>query len=137
MNYNIRDASKNDIELLKEYKRHSIFDYTDNLSDGEIKRINDYIENNLNLDEYKIIIVNDNIIGAYLVTDEHLLDEIYIEEYWRNQGIGSSIIKDLIKEYKTLNLWVYKNNKAVKLYESLGFKIEKITDSRYYMVYYQ
>ncbi len=137
MNYNIRDASKNDIELLKEYKRHSIFDYTDDLSDGEIKRINDYIENNLNINKYKIVIVNDNIIGAYLVTDEHLLNEIYIEEYWRNQGIGSSIIKDLIKEYKTLNLWVYKNNKAIKLYESLGFKIEKITDSRYYMVYYQ
>ena len=76
------------------------------------------------------------IIGSFLIKeiDEGiLLDEIYIEEEYRNMGITSSIINDL-KINDNIYLWVYKeNNVAIDLYKKLGFNIIEETNSRYYM----
>lgn len=137
MEYTLRKATIDDYDLLKDYKRHSIFDYAVSLSDEEIKRINEYIDNNFDPDAYVIILIDKNVAGAYLVdtTDGNLLDEIYIEKPYRKKGLGSSILKELIKEYPNLSLWVYKENSAVNLYRSLGFKIDQETDTRYHMIY--
>ena len=66
-----------------------------------------------------------------------LLDEIFIEEQYRNKGIGTSIIKDVVSKSKSnVYLWVYKDNiKASNLYNKIGFNIKEETDSRYYMEY--
>ena len=51
------------------------------------------------LTDYKIIMCNKNKVGCLLVTkkdDGVILDEIYLEEY-RNKGIGTDIIKNILK----------------------------------------
>lgn len=135
MKYFLRKANENDYELLKSYKRHSIFDYAHDLDPKEEKRINDYIEGNLKCDDYVIIYNDEDVMGAYLVDDEkHLLDEIYIEEKYRHQGLGSILIKEMLNKDQELCLWVYKENKnAIRLYESLGFKVQQETDTRLFM----
>lgn len=69
------------------------------------------------------------------IDDGLLLDEIFIEKEYRNNGIGSSIIKNYVLDNDdNIYLWVYKDNiKAFNLYKKLGFKIKEETNSRYYM----
>lgn len=141
-NYRLKNASSNDIERIKYYKLKTIVDYANNLSDEEMKEIENYIgESVLSLiNDYKNIIFNNKIIGSFLVKniDEGLLlDEIFIEKEYRNMGFGSSIINELILEnHNNIYLWVYKNNvKALMLYQELGFTLKDETDSRYYMEY--
>ena len=65
-----------------------------------------------------------------------LIDEIYLEEDYRNQGIGTSCLKQLLQKYSTLYLWVYKlNYQAISLYQKLGFRIIMKTKIRHYMKY--
>ena len=141
MNYKLIKSAYTDIEKLIEYKKRTIFEYAKDLPEDEINRINNYVENNVPklLNDYLNIIVGNKVIGCLLLTDKDdgkLLDEIYLEEEYRNKGIGTDIIKNVIKENDIIYLWVYKeNNKAISLYKSLGFTVIEETDSRYYMKY--
>ena len=63
-----------------------------------------------------------------------MLDEIFIEVEYRNLGIGTSIISDIISKNECVYLWVYKENiKAISLYRKLGFNVIDETEERYYM----
>ena len=91
--------------------------------------------------DYYNIVLDDKIIGSILLKDIQegkIIDEIYIEKEFRNNGIGTDIIMKVVKKSnnKNIYLWVYKENiKAVSLYKRLGFKIIDETESRYYMEY--
>ena len=141
MNYKLVKSSINDIDILIKYKKETIFEYAKNLSNEEIDRINNYVTNNIpkELNNYNNIVINNKIIGCLLITnidDGILLDEIYLEEEYRNKGIGTSIIKNIIDNNSNIYLWVYKLNKqAINLYKKLGFIIIDETDTRYYMNY--
>ena len=141
MNYELVKSSFDDIERLIKYKKDTIYAYADNLSNDEIKEIDSYVSTNvpLFLNDYFNIVSDGKIIGCVLLTDMDdgkLLDEIYLEEDYRGKGIGSDIIKNILKENSVLYLWVYKANvKAISLYKRLGFVVINETDSRYYMKY--
>ena len=141
MNYKLIKSSSKDIEKLIEYKKRTIFEYAKDLPDDEINKINNYVKNNFPklLNDYSNIIVDNKVIGCLLLTnkdDNILLDEIYIEQEYRNKGIGTDIIKNVINENDIIYLWVYKENvKAISLYKKLGFNVIDETDSRYYMKY--
>ena len=141
MKYELINSSKNDIERLIKYKKETIYEFANNLSEEEINRINNYIITNVPklLDNYLNIVINNKVIGCVLITnkdDGKLLDEIKKKKKFRNKGIGTSIIKDIIRENSIVYLWVYKENKqAISLYKKLGFKVIDETDSRYYMKY--
>lgn len=141
MNYRLINATKNDIPKLIDYKLKKIFDYAENLSLEEIKQINYYVKSNVpkEIDNYKLICINDKKVGCVLITNKDngiLLDEIYLEEKYRNKGIGTSIIKEILSNNSIVYLWVYKlNTKALSLYKKLGFNIIEKTETRYYMKY--
>ena len=143
MNYELVESSPNDIQRLIEYEKKTIYEYAKDLSNDEINRINSYVENDVPklLNNYFNIIVDNKIIGCLLLTekdDGKLLDELYIEENYRNKGIGSDIIKNIIKENDIIYLWVYKKNvKAISLYKRLGFNVIEETQFRYHMKYFK
>jgi len=138
MEYKLVNATSKNIKLLKEYKLKTILDYATDLTEEELNKIKNYIDSNLDMNTYKLIINEDNIIGCVCLKeyqDGYMLDEIYLENEYRNLGIGTKIIKDIIKFKKTY-LWVYKENKiAFNLYTKLGFKIIDKTDTRYFMLF--
>jgi len=141
MEYKLVKSTKDDLDKIIEYKKQTIFDFADNLSQDEIDKINNYVKTTVPelIEDYYKILVNGNIIGCLLITDKDdgkLLDEIYLEEEYRNQGIGTGIIVSILNQNKIVYLWVYKaNTNAIKLYERLGFKVIEETDTRYYMKY--
>ncbi len=140
--YKLERASIKDIERIKKYKLNTIFEYAKDLDTEEVEKINNYVNKTISkqIFEYKNIILNNIIVGSFLITknkDGLLLDEIFLEEQYRNKGIGTTIIKDVVsKANNNVYLWVYKDNiKAVNLYNKLGFNVKEKTDSRYYMEY--
>lgn len=143
MKYELVNATNEDIEYVKQAKLYSIFNYADNLPKEEVLKINKYVENNIPIEifDYKIVKSDNKKIGCLLVTkkdDDTFLDEIYLEEEYRNKGIGTSIIKDILKTNSTVYLWVYKKNiNAISLYKKMNFEILNETENRYYMKYSQ
>jgi len=141
MIYKLEKSSDKDIDRLIFYKKKNIYEYANNLSKDEMDRINNYVNNNVLqlIGNYCNIVVDDKVIGCLLLTDQDdgkLLDEIYLEEEYRNKGIGTDIIKKVIYDNDIVYLWVYKENKrAVSLYKKLGFNVIEETESRFYMKY--
>ena len=139
--YSLKQATKKDIELLIKYKLSTILDYAKDLSKNELTKIKNYVSNNVpkEINDYKLVVVNDNVVGSILVSNYEygiLLDEIYLEENYRNLGIGSDLIKKVLNNNKIVYLWVYKDNiKALNLYKKLGFHILEETETRYKMFY--
>ena len=141
MNYKLIKSSSDDIEKLINYKKKIIYEYAKDLSESEINDINNYVEDKVPklINNYFNIVVDDKIVGCLLLTDIDdgiLLDEIFLEEEYRNKGIGTDIIKNVISNNAIIYLWVYKENlKAVSLYKKLDFNVIEETESRYYMKY--
>ena len=141
MEYKLLKSSSNDVNRLIEYKKRTIYEYAKDLSDEEINKINRYITSEVPklINVYCNIMVDNKIIGCLLLTnkdDGKLLDEIYLEKVYRNKGIGTKIIRDILSNNDIVYLWVYKkNDKAISLYRKLGFNVIEETESRYYMKY--
>ena len=141
MKYNLINAISNDIYYIKKSKLYNIFTYADDLPKDEVMRINNYVDEHIPVEitDYKIIMCNKNKVGCLLVAkkeDGAILDEIYLEEEYRNKGIGTDIIKNILKINPIVYLWVYKKNiKAISLYKKMKFKIINKTENRYYMKY--
>ena len=75
---------------------------------------------------YKMIVIDDKIFGCVRVIEHEdgvLLDELFIEEEFRNNGIGSSILKDILRENPLIYLL------------KLGFKVIKEEEMREFMKY--
>lgn len=138
LKYKLENAINDDINLIIKYKLNSITEYVNNLSKD---KISNYVNNNIpkQINDYKVIKVDNKIIGCLLVTDHLdgiLLDEIFIEEKYRNNGIGSDIIKGILSKNDNVYLWVYKRNiNAYALYKKFGFYTIEETENRFFMKY--
>lgn len=88
--------------------------------------------------ENSIILIAGEPVGRILVdrTEETIrLIDIAILTEFRNRGLGSSLIRNLIDEaaavQKPLQLSVYKSNPALRLYDRLGFS--KVVEEALYI----
>ena len=77
----------------------------------------------------RIILLNGRPVGRMMVDRSEtaiLLRDIALLTEYRNTGIGSRLIKDLMKEAtpagKPIELHVFASSPAVRLYERLGFR---------------
>lgn len=137
--YELVDSTSNDIQNIIDYKCDNIFMYDYDLNDEEKGRIRKYVENDIlvELDNFKMIKVEDILVGTVGVIDYEdgkMIDEIFILEEYRNRGIGTDIINNILNKNNKVYLWVYIDNvRAVKLYKRLGFKVIEETDKRYFM----
>ena len=81
------------------------------------------------VDEIRIIMLNGKDVGWIQVSHtekEFCLDQVHLLECARDQGIGTTLIKDTIAEAaahnKNVSLSLVKGNRAIRLYERLGFR---------------
>ncbi|MFX0208486.1 MAG: GNAT family N-acetyltransferase, partial [Candidatus Hodarchaeota archaeon] len=93
-------------------------------------------------EKYHIIQQKGEDIGCMSIEEQNnkiILNIIEISPEYQNKGIGSKLIRDLIKrgsqEKKTIELQVFKvNQRAFKLYKKLGFKLVAETETHYQMI---
>ena len=139
--YYLLKATSKDIAKLIQYKLASILDYDKEITPEEKESITNFVKKSIpnQINDYKAIEIDNKIIGCLYLEpyqDGILLNEIYLEEDYRNQGIGTDIIKNILQNNSKIYLWVYKENKkALKLYQSLNFTIKETEEKRYLMVF--
>lgn len=157
MNYIIRPLKQPEIYVLSDFLYEAIFqkDNTIPLPKEIINKpeLNIFIKDFGKLDDYCLVAEADNkIIGA--VWSRVLFGEIKgygnidsttpelaisIYKQYRNKGIGTELMKGILKllkekGYKRVSLSVQKDNYAVKIYKAVGFKTFKETEEEYIMV---
>jgi ribosomal protein S18 acetylase RimI-like enzyme len=79
-------------------------------------------------------------VGFYSIEpegDKFFLRRFFVSKEYRNLGIGSAVIGNLLSEFQAIdeNLWlaVFKGNPAKKLYLKHGFEMLKTTQQYEYM----
>ena len=72
-----------------------------------------------------MILVDQIPVGRMILDEQqdsiHLVDISILPEF-RNRGIGSQVLRELISRGKPVNLMVRNENRAHRLYERLGFE---------------
>lgn len=139
-----RNAEENDVDLLLDMKLDIILnnELTLKMNKNELEKTVLEAEEQIreNIQDYQIILENAKEIGLVCIVDygeAKLIDTIYIIQEYRNKGIGTYTIKEIIKNnYKPIYLWVDKINEIlIKLCKNVGFIIEEDLENRYYMKY--
>ncbi|MDD6467228.1 MAG: GNAT family N-acetyltransferase [Erysipelotrichaceae bacterium] len=82
----------------------------------------DYIDNP---DKLKNIwVYDDEFVKGMIHIEENQIVELYVDTFFENQGIGSSLIEFAVEQMKCDYLWVLaKNSKAIHFYERHGFAL--------------
>lgn len=157
MNYIIRPLKQSEIYILSDFLYEAIFqkDNTSPLPKEIINKpeLNIFIKDFGKPDDYCLVAEVDNkIIGAVWSrvlsgeikgygnidsTTPELAISIY--KQYRNKGIGTDLMKGILKllkekGYNRVSLSVQKDNYAVKMYKAVSFKTFKETEEEYIMV---
>ncbi len=96
-----------------------------------------------NIDKFSTILVNGHKAGYLLMTlkdGTYEIHDLYIEEKYQNQGIGTKVIEQCIKDTGgNIQVFVFTGDvDTYSLFEKLGFRSEKVlARTRYLMRYYQ
>ncbi|MHA2136872.1 MAG: GNAT family N-acetyltransferase [Candidatus Hodarchaeales archaeon] len=138
-----RDGKQEDLEFLFYLKTQTLKEYVAQIWGWDEDFQYDRHRHSVNPEVYTIIQASDEDIGCFAVEihpDKLFLSVIEILPAFQNQGVGSRLIRDLIKqgeqEGKNIELQVLKvNQRAFQLYRSLGFATTNETDTHYQMLY--
>ncbi len=97
------------------------------------------------LDHYestRIIVLEGVSVGmvkAYSEGSDWILSQIQVKADYQGRGIGTAVVKQIIdtapENTKGVRLSVLKGNRAIKLYQRLGFKIAEEGDSFYRLLF--
>jgi len=78
--------------------------------------------------EVELFIGNTKVGEAEIEVTKRMLSRFVIYEPYQNKGYGTRILKELMRMYMLTNLWVEADNdRAIHIYEKLGFKKTKST----------
>ena len=141
MEYKLSKSSEKDINRLIEYKNRTIYQYAKDLSNEEIDRINKYVTSEVPrlINDYCNIIVDNKIIGCILLTNNDngkLLDEIYLEEEYRNKGYSKILNDAILNEAKKKRYnRIYLKSNLVNYYEKFGAKYIKTLNNKEKLYY--
>lgn len=155
MKYFIRTMKQGEYGLLEDFLYHAIFvpDWYKNPVPRSVIYEPELWRTIENFGQYKddfclVAEADEKIVGAVWVRTSkqygHIDDQtpcfsISLYPEYRNQGIGTELMKKMIKSltekgYKRGSLSVQKENYAVRLYSKLGFKTVKENNGEYIMV---
>lgn len=121
----VSDASRI-AEILIFTKRMNYRDIfkNDKVSFGEMQvypLAKSYIEDSDKL--ANIWIYDDGIVKGMLHIEENRIEELYVDTFFENQGIGTELMEFAVNKMNCECLWVLeRNKKAIHFYDKFGFK---------------
>ena len=153
MDYRIREIRENEYYILSEFLYEAIFipEGTEKPPKSIIEQpeLQVYIADFGKSDDWCLVAeVKEKIVGAVwvrIMNDYgHIDDEtpsfaISLYEEYRNMGIGTVLMRDMLeflknKGYKQTSLSVQKANYAVRMYQKVGFEVIDKNEEEYIMV---
>ena len=126
---NIRKAKTNDLSRIAEiYVFNNRMNYfpifkDEGFSFGELQVVS-LANNYFKKDEIikNIYVFDDGIIKGFIQMREKEICKIYVDTFFKSEGIGKELIKYAINELLADNLWALeKNTRAISFYERHGF----------------
>lgn len=125
-NIYMRPATEDDVDNMYQWEMESI-----DKSLQEDHKVQSLIRQDCydSLKDTQMIMDGEHTIGMFTACmidngEWRYIGEIYIIPEYRGQGIGSTILKHEVENYDKLRLQVaFDNERALRLYKSLGFKI--------------
>ena len=154
MDYRIREIRENEYCILSEFLYEAIFipEGTEKPPKSIIEQpeLQVYIADFGKSDDWCLVAeVKEKIVGAVwvrIMNDYgHIDDEtpsfaISLYEEYRNMGIGTALMRDMLeflknKGYRRTSLSVQKVNYAVRMYQKVGFEVIDENEEEYIMVY--
>lgn len=139
MNIRMRPATEDDTENMYNWEIESIHPDLRTKTDVQ-ELIRKDVDQSIK--DTQMIMDGDKTIGMFtacMIDDGEwrYIGEIYLIPEYRGKGIGTSILKNEINNYDRIRLKVATtNDKAIKLYKSLGFEIIKEVDGQMYIMEY-
>ena len=107
--------------------------------------VSNYFINMIKEDNILLLYKNENkpigYIFAKKINGKYLIDGLYIDINFRNNGIATKLIKEIIREiylfgdYEIFLNVLKKNKVAVNLYKNNGFIVEQEDELKFYMCY--
>ncbi|MFX0122195.1 MAG: GNAT family N-acetyltransferase [Candidatus Hodarchaeota archaeon] len=139
---NLRPATPDDLEFLYNLKKQTLKQYITQTWGWDENVQLDYHKKNFEPGKYHIIQEDGKDIGCISIEEQPnkiMLNIIEITPGHQNKGIGTKLIRDLIRKgsqaKKPVELQVLKvNQRAFQLYKSLGFKLVDKTVTHYRMI---
>ena len=99
----------------------------DKVSFGEIQVLplaQEYLKNPELLDP--IWVYDDEFVKGVLHVEDGQIQELYVDSFFQNHGIGAKLIDFAIQKYQAKSLFVLeKNTGAIRFYERHGFVLTK------------
>lgn len=139
-NIKIFPASLEDEEFVENLTNLVMREYVEELWDKDHDRTRYFSINGFNKNTTEIIYSDNKQIGRITIEeiDERVeIMDIHIVPEFQSKGIGSFLIKKILKNYcknkSFVQLKVLENNPAQRLYKRLGFEIYKRDNNRLYM----
>ena len=141
MELTFQKAENEDGERIFRLNKELIFQY-ETLEEINLDYVLSWVQKKITsrMDEYTVICADGKKAGYYHFfrneEGEYELDDLYTFPEFRNQGIGSAVIKRCCSSVKEpVMLYVFARNQgAVSLYNRMGFQVvETIKDSRLIM----
>jgi len=134
MDYKIREIRKNEYPILSDFLYEAIFipEGMDKPPKSIIERpeLQVYIKDFGKADDWCFVVeIKEKIVGAVWVRDDETPSfAISLYEEYRNMGIGTALMRDMLeflknKGYKRTSLSVQKVNYAVRMYQKVGFEV--------------
>jgi putative acetyltransferase len=76
-----------------------------------------------------VIVVEDEEVAGFCAFWDGWIDHLYALPEYQQRGIGTVLLREAMRTYPNLQLWVFqKNDVAKKFYEANGFQLAETTD---------
>jgi N-acetylglutamate synthase-like GNAT family acetyltransferase len=137
MIFSIRKAQNHDLDSTFQIKTNALSEYLELLWGWNEEAQYEFHQEHFNPNNFQIIEVSNSTIG-YLETHQYenflFLSNLMILKEFQGKGIGKSILEDLLKNNRNIELEVLKvNSFAKRFYHRSGFVIIEETEDVYRM----
>ena len=137
MIFNLRNSIDADIDLTYKIKKKCLQKYLEMLWGWNEEAQVDFHREHYQKERFQIIETQNKSIGYLeieLYEDYIFLANLMILQQFQGHGIGKVIMKNLIKDYPSIQLEVLKvNHKAKRFYEGFNFIIFEVLDDSFRM----
>ena len=135
-----RPATESDYQFMWNLHQRTFRTYVEATWGWNEEWQSEYFRETRDLSRYEILTDDGRDIGCLGIRNEEqvlFLEYIAILPEYQNQGVGSEVVRDLLRSAAergvTVGLSVLKVNPARKLYERMGFQVIGSDEFRYYM----
>ncbi|WP_165996149.1 GNAT family N-acetyltransferase [Bacillus sp. Cs-700] len=140
----IRKPNEVEIEKIIAFSPQAIFEGTLGEAEPTIEKAKQLVESLLKKGSYYLISTENDVITGWILlggskdqfSDKKLgfIYELFVIEECRGKGISKQLIRTGVEQlkqegYSEIRLSVFDGNKAIKIYENLGFKNRTISMS--------